>query len=93
MLACQRVRAYRFDVQGDAFAVLVVPGARQKLPGSLTAAEREVAEAALRGRSNAQIAAARGTSVRTVANQFACVLRKTGAGSRRELSARFTTDR
>ncbi|MCC6872861.1 MAG: helix-turn-helix transcriptional regulator [Sandaracinaceae bacterium] len=52
----------------------------------LTRSEAEVAELAIHGKSNAEIAAARRTSVRTVANQMASILRKLGVGSRRELA-------
>lgn len=43
----------------------------------------------VRGDSNAVIARARKTSARTVANQVASLLRKTGASSRYELIRRF----
>ncbi len=56
--------------------------------GTLTGAERAVATLAACGLSNAQIARARACSDRTVANQLAAVLRKTGARSRRELAVR-----
>jgi DNA-binding CsgD family transcriptional regulator len=55
----------------------------------LTPAEAEVARLACAGLTNAEIAARRGASVRTIANQIAAVLRKTGATSRRELAARW----
>jgi len=58
----------------------------------LTDAELDVAELAARGRTNNEIAAIRGTSVRTIANQMAAILRKMGLGSRRELSTRFAPD-
>ena len=60
-----------------------------KAPPSLSAAEREVLARLVRGESNAAIARGRKTSVRTVANQVASVLRKTGAASRFELIRRF----
>jgi DNA-binding CsgD family transcriptional regulator len=53
----------------------------------LTRAELEVASALLDGGTNQQIAAARGSSVRTVANQVASIFRKLGVGSRGELAA------
>ena len=53
---------------------------------ALSAAERAVVDLAARGWSNAQIAHAREVSERTVANQVAAALRKTGAGSRRGLT-------
>jgi len=42
-----------------------------------------------RGQSNKDIARARKTSERTVANQVASLLRKTGAASRYELITRY----
>ena len=54
--------------------------------GHLSAAEREVATLAASGLTNAAIAEHRGTAVRTVANQMASVLRKLGAGSRRDMA-------
>jgi DNA-binding NarL/FixJ family response regulator len=45
----------------------------------------------LRGASNAQIAAARAKSARTIANQVASIFRKLGAHSRAELAVRFAS--
>lgn len=53
----------------------------------LTSAERRVLLLLLRGFGNDAIAAARGTAVRTVANQVSTLLRKFGTGSRTELAA------
>jgi DNA-binding NarL/FixJ family response regulator len=58
-------------------------------PSQLTAAEREVLVRLVRGESNQAIATARKTSVRTIANQVASLLRKTGATSRFDLIRRF----
>jgi DNA-binding NarL/FixJ family response regulator len=58
-------------------------------PDELTSAERDVLARVARGQSNAAIARARKTSVRTVANQVASLLRKTGASSRYDLICRF----
>lgn len=55
----------------------------------LSVAERRVVAAALRGRSNRDIATLRGTSVRTVANQLASAFEKLGVHSRRELASRI----
>jgi DNA-binding NarL/FixJ family response regulator len=52
----------------------------------LSPAEIAVAEDALAGLSNAQIAAKREAAVRTIANQMASVYRKVGVRSRLELS-------
>jgi DNA-binding NarL/FixJ family response regulator len=57
--------------------------------GGLTAAERDVLRLVVQGESNAAIARARGSRPRTVANQVATLLRKTGAASRFELIRRF----
>lgn len=59
-------------------------------PAGLSSAESEVLARVVRGESNAAIAKARKTSVRTVANQVASLLRKTGSASRYELIRRFT---
>lgn len=55
----------------------------------LTAAERDVLARVVRGESNAAIAKGRSTSARTVANQVASLLRKTGARSRFDLIRRY----
>jgi DNA-binding NarL/FixJ family response regulator len=59
------------------------------LPDALSKGEREVAEALLHGKSNREIANARGTAVRTVANQVASVFRRCGVASRAELIAKL----
>lgn len=55
----------------------------------LTKAEREVLRLVVQGASNAAIAKARGSSIRTVANQVAKLLKKLGAGSRFDLIRRY----
>jgi DNA-binding CsgD family transcriptional regulator len=55
----------------------------------LTAAEQDVLAHVVAGASNAEIARARATSIRTVANQVASLLRKLGAASRFDLIRRF----
>lgn len=55
---------------------------------ALTPAERGVVELLAEGLSNRQIAGRRGVAERTVANQIASVLSKTGSGSRRALLIR-----
>jgi DNA-binding NarL/FixJ family response regulator len=54
----------------------------------LTSSEREVLDLLQQGLSNEVIAKMRARSVRTIANQVAALLRKTGTSSRRELAAR-----
>ncbi len=68
-------------------AIVCTPPARDAL-ASLTPAERAVVLDVIAGRSNTAIAARRGASPRTVANQLASAYKKLGVGSRRELRAR-----
>ena len=55
--------------------------------GTMTAAERAVAELVARGATNQEIAQLRRTSTRTVANQVASILRKLGLSSRVAIAA------
>jgi DNA-binding NarL/FixJ family response regulator len=57
--------------------------------GGLTSAEEAVLRLVINGASNEEIARTRATSVRTVANQVASLLRKLQAGSRFDLIRRF----
>src|SRR5262245_61763109 len=82
-----RMRATIFECDTDTFAILSFPSADMELPDSLSAAEKEVCRLILAGASNAEAAERRGTTVRTVANQVASILKKVGAGSRSELPA------
>jgi DNA-binding NarL/FixJ family response regulator len=75
----------RIHLEGKELAVLAFPMRAPRFPAAFSAAEREVALALVEGRSNAEIAAARGTSVRTVANQIVAIYRKLGVHSRPEL--------
>jgi DNA-binding NarL/FixJ family response regulator len=81
------LRASKVTIDGEELAVFSFPLPPPTLPGSLSAAERDVAIALLEGLSNAEIAATRGTAARTVANQVAAVLRKLGVRSRTEAVA------
>lgn len=58
----------------------------------LTSTELEVLQMLIEGASNAEIAARRGRSVKTIANQVRAVYQRVGVGSRRELWA-FSTRR
>jgi DNA-binding CsgD family transcriptional regulator len=81
--------AWHLDLgDGQEVAVLEFPtsGRRSRVPG-VTGAERAVLGLAAAGLSNAKIAACRGVSPRTVANQIASVFRKLGVHSRLELHA------
>lgn len=70
-------------------AALLARDPRAGFDAELTSAERSVLELVLRGLSNREIAHLRQRSVRTIANQVASLLRKTGSPSRRALSARL----
>jgi DNA-binding NarL/FixJ family response regulator len=56
---------------------------------SLSEVEREVAAGIFDGKTNSEIACARGRSVHTIAKQVASILRKTGSPSRHVLRVRF----
>jgi DNA-binding NarL/FixJ family response regulator len=71
-------------IGGEEVVVFSFPLPRPALPRSLSAAERGVAHALLEGLTNDEIARARRTSVRTVANQVASIFRKLGVRSRSE---------
>ncbi len=74
----------------DELMAVSVPVLAPGRVASLTEAERAVVARVLEGASNAEIAAERGTSARTVANQLAAVYRKLGALGRAELAALVT---
>ncbi|MCC6897827.1 MAG: helix-turn-helix transcriptional regulator [Polyangiaceae bacterium] len=80
------LRLSQLEHGGDDLLVLSFPSPRRRLPEGLTPAEIEVALMVRHGLSNAEIAAARGVSVRTVANQLQALFRKLGVGSRIELA-------
>jgi DNA-binding NarL/FixJ family response regulator len=74
---------------GEEVALLTFRLRPLRLPPSFSHAERAIAQALLDGLSNAEIAAARRTSERTVANQIASVFRKLGVHSRPEFVVRI----
>lgn len=82
-------RVTRFDLAGEELVVVSVPLERDAEVDRLGPAERAVAALVLRGLANEEIARARGTSVRTVANQLASLFRKLGVSSRVQLAARL----
>ena len=81
------LRVSRLELGSDELAVFSFPLPDLALPGSLSEAEIAVARALLDGKSNAQIAEARRTSVQTVANQVASLMRKLNVHSRTEAFA------
>jgi len=70
--------------------VIVLSRAARPLPAQLSPAERELARGLRAGLSNAELAAARGTSIKTVANQLHALYRKLGVCSREELIVQLT---
>jgi DNA-binding NarL/FixJ family response regulator len=86
------LRIVRFAVGGRKFAALVEDGVPRPLSSAVTPAERDVAGWLRRGLSNREIAQKRGTSLRTVANQIASLMRKLGADSRVQLALRVDAE-
>lgn len=71
------------------YPVVAPPGdVPTALAARLTPAERDVAARLVRGASQLEIAAARGSSARTVSKQIQSVYRKLAVHSRSELAAR-----
>ncbi len=84
------VRVDQLEVSGERFLVVsydLEVGGALRLEERLSASEAQVAKLVIQGLSNAEIATRRGTSVRTVANQVASILRKLGMESRNALMA------
>jgi DNA-binding CsgD family transcriptional regulator len=63
------------------------------LPQTLTQAEREVARGVVEGRTSSNLAARRGTTERTIANQLAAVFRRLRVSGRSELRAEIVRRR
>jgi DNA-binding NarL/FixJ family response regulator len=80
------LRAVSVELPSGRYLLLSYPR-DARASACLTTAERQVALALLAGLSNAEIAARRGTSPRTIANQVASIYCKLGVGSRAELAA------
>jgi DNA-binding NarL/FixJ family response regulator len=85
------VEVVELDVGSEPIVVVSLPALNlsHEALTELTAAEREVALEALAGLSNAEIAARRQRSPRTVANQLSSIYRKLLVASRAELAARL----
>jgi DNA-binding NarL/FixJ family response regulator len=81
--------SYVQSAHGEVLRVLEVPRPGQRLHELLPSAERQVIELLIEGRCYAEIAAKRGTAVRTVANQIAAVFRRLNVSGRSELIQRL----
>jgi DNA-binding NarL/FixJ family response regulator len=73
----------------ETFVVLSFPIGTTEAPTKLTASETAVVALALGGMRTKAIAAARGVSERTAANQLQSAYRKLGVSSRAELALRL----
>jgi DNA-binding NarL/FixJ family response regulator len=78
-----------FMIDGTEFALMSYPLGCSAWREKLSTAELQVAEQVVLGRSNAEIADVRGTSVNTVTNQISTIFTKLGVSSRAELVALF----
>jgi len=74
-----------FTTGSEDFVVISYPVTSIDVPSVLTAAEAAVFQMLLEGLSNQQIAEARQSSLRTVANQVASIFKKLKVRSRAEL--------
>jgi DNA-binding CsgD family transcriptional regulator len=86
------VRSSQLENAGRVFEVVSAPRPEPALSRRLSSAEHEIARLIVEGRSNAEIAVRRTTSVHTVANQLARVFHKLGVGSRPGLLCRLIAD-
>jgi DNA-binding CsgD family transcriptional regulator len=86
------LEASTFSVGDDEYVVFSFPLQPFSIPPGLTPAEIAVVEAVLEGRSNAEIARARGTSTNTVANQLRSIYAKLGVDGRLSLVKRCLGD-
>jgi DNA-binding CsgD family transcriptional regulator len=80
------LRVARITMGEHELAILSVP---LRATVELTHAEREIVGRVAAGESDRQIASARGTSPRTVANQLRTLFRRLGVSSRAELLSRI----
>jgi DNA-binding CsgD family transcriptional regulator len=78
--------------RGDLELLIVDLPAAPALPAALSPCERDIVTRLIEGASNREIARARGTSERTVANQLKRIYRKLGVFSRAELVATISDD-
>jgi DNA-binding CsgD family transcriptional regulator len=79
------LEAFTFELGADEYCLFELDFAEVATPAELTCAEREVTALVLEGRTNEQIAKARGTSPSTVANQLQAIFEKLGVSGRPEL--------
>jgi DNA-binding CsgD family transcriptional regulator len=85
-----RITAVSFD--GVPGLIIDIDGSEPRLPDTLSDVEREIVALVLDGCSGQEIAARRGRSYRTIANQLAAIYRKCGVNSRAELVAALSDE-
>lgn len=90
LLRSAPVRTSSFHLDGFEVGVASAASHPPELP-ELSNSEQEVASAVARGLSDHEIAAWRGRSVRTIANQLRSIFRKVGVKSRTELAAKMAS--
>ena len=79
------MKVWRVQADRDEYIVISMASSDSTVGDRLTAAERDVLEALIRGCSNLEIARERGRSPRTIANQVSSIFRKFQVVSRAEL--------
>lgn len=80
------MKSKQVDLEGETYLVIEW---KPPTTAALTNAERAVAKLVARGATNDEIARARKTSMRTVANQVASIMKKLGVSSRVAIAARI----
>jgi DNA-binding NarL/FixJ family response regulator len=77
------------NLHGEQLRVVAMPRPDRRLAEILPPAELAAVQSLIEGRSYAEIARARGTSTRTIANQITAVFRRMGVSGRSELLQRL----
>lgn len=83
------IAVHELELGGTRYRVISMPTLQPPALNALTSAEQAVLQLILRGLGNADIAAARNSAERTVANQVRAILAKLGCSSRTQLAAQF----
>jgi DNA-binding CsgD family transcriptional regulator len=90
--AILRVRDGRFDDPGDGYVTVLLPRYGEHLPGMLSPGELSVCHLLLRGCTYREIALARGTAQRTVANQLRAIFSKLRVCGRLDVIVKLATE-
>jgi DNA-binding NarL/FixJ family response regulator len=87
LISPKGLNAFAFEFAGSEYVLFAFPTHRVPIPAGLTPAESAVVCCLFEGMSNAEIARARGSSIRTVANQLRSISRKLRVSTRAEVVA------